>query len=92
MPRYRNTRTGRVVHIPGEDKRISDLEKSKRWQRVEGHTAEPAGEPSAAEVRTWAKANGVQVPDKGRLSPEVIAQFKAALASQGPANQNPETE
>ena len=36
------------------------------------------GEPSAAEVREWARSNGFQVPDRGRVSAEVKEAFAAA--------------
>ncbi len=35
-------------------------------------------EPSAAEVRTWARRSGIDVPDRGRLRPEVIAAWRQA--------------
>ncbi len=40
--------------------------------------AEPA--PSAAEVRAWARANGLAVPERGRLRPEI---YQAWQDSQG---------
>ncbi len=41
----------------------------------------PAPEPSVAEVRAWARATGLTVPDKGRLRPEIHAAWRAAHAS-----------
>jgi ERCC4 domain-containing protein/Lsr2 protein len=35
-------------------------------------------QPSAAEVRYWARLNGIEVPDRGRLRPEVIAAWRDA--------------
>lgn len=43
-----------------------------------GGTAVPAPGPSVAEVRAWARANGLTVPDRGRLRPEVHAAWRAA--------------
>jgi hypothetical protein len=40
--------------------------------------APPAPEPSTAEVRAWARANGLTVPRAGRLRPEIWAAFRAA--------------
>jgi Lsr2 len=34
-----------------------------------------------ATIRAWAKANGVKVPDRGRISNSVREQFEAAQAS-----------
>jgi hypothetical protein len=41
--------------------------------------AEPA--PSTAEVRAWARATGLTVPDRGRLRPEVHRAWHAAQGS-----------
>jgi len=40
--------------------------------------APPAPGPSPAEVRAWARANGIAVPDRGRL-PDAVRQ--ACLAA-----------
>ena len=38
----------------------------------DGTAAAPAAPaPSTAEVRAWARANGLDVPDRGRLRPEI---------------------
>jgi hypothetical protein len=37
-----------------------------------------AGGPSAKEVREWARANGHDVPDRGRVSADVRAAYDAA--------------
>ncbi|HEY3016787.1 MAG TPA: Lsr2 family protein [Nocardioides sp.] len=37
-----------------------------------------AGGPSAAEIREWARANGHDVPDRGRVSADVRAAYDAA--------------
>jgi hypothetical protein len=37
-----------------------------------------AGGPDSTEVREWAKAQGVEVKDRGRVPAEVVARFKAA--------------
>lgn len=42
--------------------------------RPQGH------EPSTAEVRAWARRNGLPVPEKGRLRPEVWDAYRAADA------------
>jgi hypothetical protein len=38
----------------------------------------PPAPPTTAEVRAWARASGVDVPDRGRLRPEVWAAYRAA--------------
>ena len=38
----------------------------------------PAPGPSTAEIRTWARAHGIAVPDRGRLRPEVHEAWHAA--------------
>ncbi len=42
----------------------------------EGGMTEPA--PSTAEVRAWARASGLVVPDRGRLRPEIFEAWTAA--------------
>ena len=38
----------------------------------------PAGEPNTTEVREWAKAQGIEVKDRGRVPAELVIKFKAA--------------
>jgi ERCC4 domain len=38
----------------------------------------PAPEPTTADVRAWAREHGIDVPDRGRLRPEVWAAFRDA--------------
>lgn len=40
-----------------------------------------ATSPSTSAVRTWARANGLAVPDRGRLRPEVFAAWREANPS-----------
>lgn len=40
--------------------------------------APPAPEPSTAEVRAWARQQGLSVPDRGRLAPEIWTAWRAA--------------
>jgi nucleoid-associated protein Lsr2 len=57
-------------------------------RRAGGGTRRPArggrrattGGPDSTEVREWAKAQGIEVKDRGRVPAEVIARFKAATA------------
>jgi ERCC4-type nuclease len=42
--------------------------------------APPAPPPSTAEVRAWARSNGIEVPDRGRLRPEVHRAWQEAHA------------
>ena len=57
-----------------------------RLPRLNGATATDldrapsAPDPSTAEVRAWARANGVTVPDRGRLGPDVCAAWRRANA------------
>jgi hypothetical protein len=38
----------------------------------------PASGPNTTEVREWAKAQGIEVKDRGRVPAELIVKFKAA--------------
>ena len=43
-----------------------------------GRKAASAGGPSAREIREWARRNGYDVPDRGRVSADVRAAYEAA--------------
>jgi hypothetical protein len=38
----------------------------------------PAGELNTTEVREWAKAQGIEVKDRGRVPADLVAKFKQA--------------
>jgi len=40
----------------------------------------PAGGMDSTEVREWAKAQGIEVKDRGRVPAELVARFRAATA------------
>jgi hypothetical protein len=40
--------------------------------------APDAPQPSTAEVRAWARATGLTIPDRGRLRPEIWNAWRAA--------------
>lgn len=44
-------------------------------------TPAPVGEPTTAEIRSWARGAGLAVADRGRLRPEVLAAYHAAHPS-----------
>jgi hypothetical protein len=46
--------------------------------RRRGRTSAAAAKGSAAEIREWARANGYDVPARGRVSGEVRAAWEAA--------------
>lgn len=83
MPTYRNVRTGRVVEVPDEaptrtnrpkrhkqwSAKIGQMDRSKRWERIDG---DPVGEPERpapnASRPTWdAYAEHVGVHAPGEL-------------------------
>jgi hypothetical protein len=41
----------------------------------------PAPRPTTAEVRAWARRQGMAVADRGRLHPDVLAAYERALQS-----------
>ena len=52
---------------------------SRRGGRRSSASSSPAaGGPSAKEVREWARANGHDVPDRGRVSADVRQAYDAA--------------
>lgn len=50
----------------------------RRGQGGGGGRGAAAGGPSASEIRAWARANGWDVPDRGRVSAEVRSAYAAA--------------
>ena len=46
-----------------------------------GADGAPIPAPTTAEVRSWARANGIAVPDRGRLRPEIHRAWRDAAAS-----------
>ena len=51
-----------------------------RRQARGGHRASANG-VNSTEVREWAKAQGMEVKDRGRVPAELVVKFKAAAAS-----------
>jgi hypothetical protein len=43
-----------------------------------GRRAASAAEPDSTAVREWAKAQGIEVKDRGRVPAELVVKFKAA--------------
>jgi hypothetical protein len=41
----------------------------------------PASGPNPSEVREWAKSQGIEVKDRGRVPAELVVKFKAATDS-----------
>lgn len=51
---------------------------------VGGQVAQPQSHPDPAAVRAWARNNGFNVPDKGRLPDELVAAYRRAHAPHPP--------
>ena len=45
---------------------------------VRGGRRAPGGGVDSTEVREWAKAQGIEVKDRGRVAADLVARFKAA--------------
>ena len=43
----------------------------------------PVGSPNTIEVREWARAQGIEVKDRGRVPADLVVKFKAATDQQG---------
>jgi hypothetical protein len=92
MPRFRNTRTGRVADVPDEaptrtsrpkrDKQwavvIAGLDRSARWERVGKSAPAATSGPSTAKVRAWAREEGLDVPARGPMPDDVVERYTAA--------------
>lgn len=47
-------------------------------RRGNGRRSSTAAGPSAKDVRAWARANGTNLPDRGRIPGDVLAAYNAA--------------
>jgi hypothetical protein len=59
-------------------KYIAAGRKSGRAPRTSRPADTPAGGPSPKVVRAWAKEQGLQVSDRGRIQADIMAQYVAA--------------
>jgi hypothetical protein len=50
---------------------------------VRGSGRGPAGGLDTTEVREWARAQGIEVKDRGRVPADLMVKFKAATSKQG---------
>lgn len=92
--RYRNTRTGRIVDLAPEEAKAAGIPsphrppaRGPRWVPVDD---EPQGDttgdqadgdktaPRPAEVRAWAREQGIDVPARGKLPPEIVERYLEA--------------
>jgi hypothetical protein len=53
----------------------------RRQGRGAGRRSRAPGEPSSHEVREWAKSQGIQVNERGRIPSDVMVKFQEARAS-----------
>jgi Lsr2 len=63
------------------EKYVSAARKVSSANRRRGHAGgrrNAAGGPSPSEVREWAKAQGIEVRDRGRVPTELVVKFQAA--------------
>lgn len=63
------------------EKYVSAARKVSSASRRRGHPGgrrNATGGPSPSEVREWAKAQGIEVRDRGRVPTELVVKFQAA--------------
>jgi hypothetical protein len=48
-----------------------------------GSSRRPANGLNTTEVREWARAQGIEVKDRGRVPADLVVKFKAATSQQG---------
>lgn len=59
-------------------RRESGAPSGRGGRRGRSRSGSTAGGASAAEIRTWARENGYQVPERGRVSSEVREAYESA--------------
>jgi Lsr2 len=62
----------------GHGRRTGGRRRSGRRSSASATAAPSAGEATAADIRAWARENGWDVPDRGRVSAEVREAYAAA--------------
>jgi hypothetical protein len=81
---FRHTGTGQECTVPGPSdepvrrvrpraQRIARFDASPEWERVEAAPA-PTG-PKPADVRAWARDQGIDVPVRGKLPVELVSRY-----------------
>lgn len=43
------------------------------------HHGVPVDEPASAEIREWARENGIEIKDRGRVPKDIVARYRAAV-------------
>src|SRR5690606_42142972 len=59
-------------------RRAAGVDRGRARRGADPCRAGPAPSPSASEVRTWARARGLRVGERGRLAPHVIEAWNEA--------------
>lgn len=65
-----------LAEFVGHARKVGSASRRGGGRRSSGGAA--AGGPSAREIRDWARSNGYDVPDRGRVSAEVREAYDAA--------------
>lgn len=85
--RFRNTVTGRVVDLTPEEARAAGVpsphrapRRGPRWVSLEEPETGKSGRPKRADVRAWAKEQGIDVPAKGKIPDDVVDRYLEAHA------------
>lgn len=77
-----NVRRGVMPAFPKGEYEVA-VDGAKVYMRYTGPTApQEADRPDPAETRAWARRNGYEVPDRGRLSKVVLDAYDAAMRQQ----------
>ena len=64
-----------LAEFVGHARKVGSASRRGGGRRTSGSAA---GGPSAKEIRDWARSNGYDVPDRGRVSAEVREAYDAA--------------
>jgi pyridoxine/pyridoxamine 5'-phosphate oxidase len=70
-----------VRTVPADDR--SEAETVTAALVIEQHDRTLAAMPTASQVRAWARSQGLEVPDRGRLSSEIWSAYQREHAYAG---------
>lgn len=59
---------------------VTHARKVSRTARRGPRSGRPAGSPDTRKIREWAKAEGIDIKERGRVPAEVLERYKAAKA------------
>ncbi|MEU5284154.1 histone-like nucleoid-structuring protein Lsr2 [Streptomyces sp. NPDC020755] len=81
--RTRHTADQELARVDAEEKELEERLAAVRARRAELNPKKAARDYTAADVRAWARTQGLPIPDKGQIPAEILAAWRERNAPQG---------